>query len=292
MAIARVWQVPGPAQGMAWMLLAALASATMNGLIREIATDIHAFEIAFFRNLFGLVALTPLLLRVGTGAFRTRRLPLHALRGVLNAAAMLTFFLGLGMTPLATVAALSFTAPLFATLLAAVGLKERLSWERWLGLAVGFLGALVILRPGLTTVSLGEILIVASSVLWAAALIDIKVLARTESSLTITLYAAILLTPITGIFAFFFWTWPTPLAWALLMAVGACGTVSQLAVAQAFRNADATQVLPGDFTKLLWATLIGYLAFAEVPDMWVLLGAALIFVGIAHVTYAATRRRD
>ena len=286
----RARQLPGPVRGMAWMLLAAVASAAMNGIIRELSASLHAFEIAFFRNLFGFLALLPLLLRAGAGAWRTEQLHLHVLRGGLNATAMLAFFLGLSMTPLATVAALSFTSPLFATLLATLILGERLGLGRAIGLAVGFLGALVILRPGITSISLGEILIVASSAFWAAALIDIKILSRTEGSLTITLYAGVFLTPITGLFALFTWTWPTLLEWALLIAVGAIGSLGQMAVVQAFRAADATQVLPGDFTKLIWATLIGYLVFAELPDAWVFVGAAFILAGVAHVTLAGARR--
>ena len=112
-------QTVRPARGIFWMCTAALGSSSMNGLIRETSADIHAFEIAFFRNFFGLMALAPMLLKGGVRAtLRTDRLPLHFWRGMLNAVAMLSFFYAVTITPLATVAALGFTAPLFAALLA------------------------------------------------------------------------------------------------------------------------------------------------------------------------------
>jgi drug/metabolite transporter (DMT)-like permease len=279
-------RVPGPVRGIAWMLIAAVSSASMNGLIRGLSAELHAFEIAFFRNLFGLLVLLPLVWRAGLESLRTRQFKLHALRGGLNAFAMLTFFYAVAITPLATVAALNFTTPLFATLLVALILGERVGRAKALGLALGFFGALVIIRPGLAPVSLGEVLVVISSLAWAMALVDIKVLSRTETSLTITVYAAFFLTPITFLCALPFWS-PVSLSQLTLLAgVGAFGSLSQMCVAQALREADASYVLPADFTKLIWASLIGFLAFSEVPNVWTFVGAAMIFVGIAQLTLA------
>lgn len=274
------------------MATAAFGSSSMNGLIREASAGIHAFEIAFFRNVFGLVALLPMILRGGIAAtLQTSRLHLHLVRAVLNAAAMLSFFYAVTVTPLATVAALSFTAPLFASVLAIPLLGERPGWRRWLGLLVGFLGALVIVRPGMAEVGLGAILVLLSSVAWAAALIVIKILARTDSSLTTTVYAALFLTPITFVAAFTFWAWPSPLVWLMLLAIGAFGSLTQWSIAQAFREADATVVLPLDFTKLLWASAIGYVFFAEIPDPIAILGGGLILASVTYVAYRERQRR-
>jgi drug/metabolite transporter (DMT)-like permease len=257
----------------------------MNGLIKQLSGEVHPFEIAFFRNLFGFVILLPLLLRAGFGSLGTQRLGLHALRGVLNAFAMLTFFFAVGITPLATVAALGFTAPLFAALFAALILKERVGPRRVAAIIVGFTGALVILRPGIGEVGIGQILLVLSSTVWAVALIVIKTLSRTDTSLTITVYAAIFLTPMTLAAAFPFWVWPDLGQLALLVSIGVFGSLYQLALAQALRLADATVVMPVDFTKLVWSALIGWVAFAETPDLWVLIGGAVIFGSVIYVTY-------
>jgi drug/metabolite transporter (DMT)-like permease len=228
--------------GLAWMLLAACGSSAMNGCIRVVSEDLHPFEIAFFRNLFGLAFLLPMLLRGWRRALKTSRFRLHALRGLLNAVAMLSFFLAVGMTPLAMVAALSFTSPLFATLLAPMVLKEKVGPRRLMGVLVGFVGALVILRPGVETVTIGAFLVLLSSSAWAAALLDIKMLSRTESSLTITLYASLFLTPITLVAALPYWLPPSLENLAWLMLIGAFGSLTQLSVATAMRKA-ATSVI-------------------------------------------------
>ena len=281
-----------PSVGISWMCTAAFGSSAMNGMIREASADIHAFEIAFFRNVFGLVALAPMLLKAGLRTtFRTSRPGLHVLRGLLNAVAMLSFFYAVTITPLATVAALGFTAPLFAAVLAIPFLGERPGWRRWAGLLVGFIGALVIIRPGLEDVSFGALMVLLSSLAWAGALIIIKILARTDTSLTITIFAAIFLTPVTGIAALFFWTTPAAFTWLLLVGIGVFGSLTQWSIAQAFHEADATVVLPFDFTKLLWAAAIGYVVFNEVPDPLALLGGGIILTSVTYVAYRERRRR-
>lgn len=277
-------------RGVLCMLAGALCSSLMNGVIRYISADLHPFEIAFFRNFFGLVVLVPLFLRTGlAAALRTNRIGLHAVRGAFNVVAMLTFFLGVSMTPLATVAALSFTSPLFATLGALLLLKEAMGIRRWTGLILGFAGALVILRPGVDAIDPGALLIVLSSALWACALIDIKVLARTESSLTITAWAGVFLTPLSLLAAVFFWRWPTLEQLAWLVLIGALGSCAQLGVAQALRELDATVVLPLDFTKLIWGALIGYVVFTEIPDVWTFAGGTLILASVTYIAYRESR---
>ncbi len=287
--------VAGPARarpgvGIFWMCISAFGSSSMNGIVREATTGMHAFEVAFFRNVFGLLALAPMMLKAGLRAtLRTQKFHLHAARGLLNAVAMLSFFYAVTITPLATIAALAFTAPLFAALLAIPFLGERPGWRRWAGLVTGFAGALLIIRPGFTDVGLGVLLILVSSMVWSGALIIIKILARTETSLTITTYAGLFLTPITGFAAWFFWTWPDATGWLMLVAIGIFGSLTQWSVAQAFHEADATVVLPFDFTKLIWASAIGYVFFGERPDPMTLIGG---FVILASITYVAYRERE
>ncbi|MFO1068595.1 MAG: DMT family transporter [Geminicoccaceae bacterium] len=273
------------------MLLAALCSSSMNAMIRGTSAELHAFEIAFFRNLFGLVALVPMLLRAGAGSLKTSRFALHGLRGVLNAVAMLSFFYAVSITPLAEVAALAFTSPLFATILAALVLRDRVGPRRIIGLLVGFAGALVIIRPATSGLSLGAGLIILSSVAWAAALVDIKILSRTETSLSITVYAALFLTPITLVAAIPFWQWPSLTQLLVLAVIGSLGSVTQMSIAQALRHGDTSQVMPADFTKLVWASLIGWLAFAEIPDVWVIVGGCMICGSVAYIAYRESRQR-
>lgn len=282
------------ARGVFFMMVAAFASAAMNALIRLVGSEVHPFEIAFFRNLFGLLVLVPVVMRAGLASLATRVPHLHAIRGVLNAIAMLLWFYGVTLTPLATVAALSFLAPLFATVLAALVLRERVGPRRIAAVLIGFAGALLILRPGLEPPQLGEILVTLSSLAWAGALIDIKLLARTEPSVRITVYAALFLLPITFACALPFWVWPNGRALVLLFLVGALGSLGQVAVAQAFREAEATQVLPADFTKLVWAVLLGWVLFAERPDLLAIAGGTIIFGAVLYVAWreAQLRKRE
>jgi drug/metabolite transporter (DMT)-like permease len=288
-AVARwVAVVPAPMRGILLMLFAALSITAMNVAIRHISADLHVFEIAFFRHLFGVFVLLPLVMQAPMTRLRTRRLDLHAMRAVLNLLAMLTFLWGLTLIPLAEVTALSFTSPLFASALAVIFLKEVMGPRKLISLVVGFLGALLILRPGFHEVGLGSICIVGSSAIWACALICIKVAARTESSVTATIYGALLQAPMSLLAAVFFWEWPTLDTLLLLVLIAALGSFSQVALTQAFVYADATMVLPADFTKLIWSSLAGYLLFAEVPGNWTIVGAAIICAG---VLYGATNTR-
>lgn len=274
-------------RGMLFMLLATASVATLQGVIRRVAADLHPYEIVFFRNTFGLLLLLPWVgVQWGARPLYTRRWGLHLLRGVLNLAAMLAWFEALTLISLAQVAALSFSAPLYATILAILILGERAYMRRLVALAAGFVGMLLIIRPGMVPLNTGTLLMIGNTVTWAGSLIVIKYLTRTESSLTITTYMGVFMAPMSLVPALFVWQWPTweQLAWCAL--IGALGTTSQLGVSQAFREADATLVLPLDFAKLLWVSLIGYVFFSEIPDPWTWVGGATIF---ASTTYLAIR---
>lgn len=282
-------RVPNIALGMMFMVLSTIGFASMHGVVRHLSADLHPFEIAFFRNLFGLVALLPWFLRLGVAPLRTNRFGLYLVRALVNVVAMLMFFYAVSITPLAELQALGFTAPLFATVLAMIFLGERVRLRRWTALIVGFAGAMLIIRPGFEEVSLGSMLVLGSSAIWALALIIIKVLSRTESSVTITAYMVLLMTPLSAIPAYFVWQWPVGEQWLWLVAVGVIGTLAQMAMAQSFRVADATAVLPLDFTKLIWGAAIGYLAFAEIPDVWTWIGGITIFSGATYIAYRESK---
>lgn len=273
------------------MLFGAFSSSMMNMVIRLISDGVHPFEIAFFRNAFAIVFMLPMVWNAGFASLQTRRLGLHALRGVLNALAMLAFFLGLTYTTLATAAALAFTAPLFATLLASLLLGEAVGTRRIVALVTGFSGALLILRPGLGPVGAGEIMILGASLGWGFVLTVIKRLSKTETSLTITVYAALFLTPICLIAAIPFWVWPSLEQLAFLGAIAAFGSIYQLCLAQALKLAEASQVMPGDFTKLVFSALLGWLAFNEIPDLFTWVGGTVIFASVFYVTYREAQMR-
>jgi len=277
--------------GIGLMAGATVAFAAMHGGVRYLSLDLdlHPFQIAFFRNLFGLLALAPWFLRQGLRPLRTRRLGLHSLRAGFNVVAMLLFFMGLSLTPIAQVQALGFTAPLFASLLAVLLLGERMGVWRWGALCVGFGGALIIIRPGVQVVDAGSLMVLASAAVWSLAIIAIKSLSRTDSSVTITAYMVLLMTPMSLVAALFFWQWPDPWQLAWLVFVGVSGTLAQLAMAQALRLADTTVVMPLDFLKLVWGAVIGYLLFGEVPELAIWLGGGVILAAATFTAYRESR---
>ena len=274
------------------MLISTISIVGMNVTIRQVAADIHIFEIALFRNVFAALIFLPVLFRTEANPFRTRKFGLLTFRATLNTVAMLTFFYALTLIPLTDVTALTFTTPLFASLLAVVFLHEPMSGRRWVGLVIGLLGALIILRPGVQAIGLGSVLVLVSSATWACALMCIKVLTRTESAVTIALYAALMQVPFAFVASLFFWIWPSWEELGLLAIIGGLGGFAQLCLSQAFRDADTTLVLPVDFTKLIWAGLAGFLLFGEIPDIWTVAGAVVVFGAVFYMALQERRKPD
>jgi len=273
-----LWSRQTPAlRGIILMCVSTVAFSIMHGLVRFVSEVLPPFQIAFFRNIFGLAFLLPLLMRSRFAVLRTKKIGLHALRGVINIVAMLMFFTALSISPLAKVTALSFTAPIFMGILAVLVLGERFRIYRWLAILCGFVGMLIILRPGIVAIDTGALLATCAAALWAVAMVLIKIMSRTESSLTIVAYMGIFL----GIFSIIpaLWVWQPfgfqTLGWLVL--IGLFGTAAQMSLSQSLKETDPTALMPFDFLKLIWTTLIGAWFFAEIPDIYTWIGAAVIF---------------
>ena len=267
------------------MLLSCVIFSITMSVIRHLSATIPPLELVFFRNFFGLLAIAPLFLRSGFAPMRTRRFGLHVLRGLSTLVAMVTFFTAITVVPLADAVALGFTTPLFVTIGAVLFLSETVRLRRWTATAIGFLGAMVVLRPGFAEVSLASLLLLISAAAVACSVILIKILSRTESVRSIIAYMGLLVTPASLIPALFVWQWPTLQEFGWLVVLGTLATGGHLCVARALALADATAVMPIDFTKLPITALIAYVAFSEVADVWTWVGAAVIFgasIYIAH----------
>jgi drug/metabolite transporter (DMT)-like permease len=275
------------------MALSAVASALQNLLIR-VAGDagIHSFQIAFFRSAFGFLVIAAL------AATMARRIPAtSALRklgasSLFHLVAMLCFFHGVTLMPLADSSALTFTAPLFGTLAAAFFLGERVHARRWVAILVGFAGVLIVLRPGAVPVGLGPALVLFSTVAFAGVTVLVKRMTATEPTVAVVFYQSLFMTGLTLPAALAVWKTPDGALLACLAAMGALSTVGWLAFTRAFALADASALLPIEFVRLPCVAVLGYLVFAEVPDIWVWVGAVVIFaasLSIAHRENAAAR---
>ena len=285
---------PSNLRGMAFMVASVFFLVSMNACVRVVTSDMgmHPFQAAFFRVSIGLVLFLPVLAYYKFEPLRTKHIGMHALRGGLNAAAMLLYFFGIAVTPLAKVIAITFTAPLFATIMGVLILHEVIRARRVTALILGFIGGFIILRPGFIETEIGSIAIFASAALWGLTLVVIKALGRTDSSFTTTAYVSIFLTPLTLIVALPFWEWPGPDIWPWLLAMGILGTIGQVCLAQAFREADMATILPIDFTKLIWAAALGFMLFGEVPDVWTWVGGALIFASTTYIAFREHREES
>ena len=265
-------------RGIVLMCLSTIAFSIMHGLVRFVSEVLPPFQIAFFRNIFGLAFLLPLLMRSRFAILRTKQIGLHALRGVINMAAMLMFFTALAISPIAKVTALGFTAPIFMAILAVLVLGERFRIYRWSAIFLGFVGMLIILRPGLVAIDTGALLVIGSAALWAVAMIIIKIQSRTESSLTIVAYMGIFL----GVFSIApaVWVWqPFGLqTLGFMVLIGLFGSIAQMAISEALKETDSTALMPFDFLKLIWTAMIGVWFFSEIPDIYTWIGATVIFL--------------
>ena len=280
-------------KGIAFMLASTLLAAVMNSAARYISQSVHPFELIFFRNLFAFFFVLPFLWRVGFGALRTERPWMHAGRASLNVINMMFWFTAISLAPLAEVVALGFTAPIFATILGVLIVKEVVGIRRWSAIVVGFIGAVVVLQPGFDTVQLGHGLVLMAAMMWAAILLIIKSLSRTESSITIVAYMSILMTPLSLIPALFVWVWPTWTELGWLAVIGISGGAAQYLLTQSFHEADISVVMPFDFAKLVWIALIAYIAFAEVPTLTTWIGGAIIFAsGLYIARRESIKRRE
>jgi drug/metabolite transporter (DMT)-like permease len=279
--------MPAVLTGVSGALILAVAAAaifaSMHALVRHLSGNLHPFEIAFFRSIFGLVAIAPLMWRVGPSVLTSRNPRLLAVRGLVGGLSLITWFYGLSVTPIATATALSFTSVIFASIGAAIFLKERMRLRRWTAVVFGFAGVLIIVRPGFTVFDPGSLVIVLAAVLWGAGIVLVKTIAHTDETVTIVAWTALWLIAATAIPAWFVWIAPTwqQLAWLLL--IGILGTAGTFAWTQALKTADASLVIPTDFTRLVWAGAIGLVAFGEIPDRWMWIGAALIIGSTLYI---------
>jgi len=265
-----------------------LASTAFFGLmavvIRLASATLPTFEIAFFRNLFGLLALLPILLH-GGATLRTQQLPRYLLRSVIGIGSMLAGFWAIGHLPLSQAISLSYSTPLFVTIAAVAWLGEQVRWRRWAAVIIGFIGVLVIVRPGSSSFTAGSLVAVAAALLSAVVAIQIKQLSRVDPADTIVFYTYLFWVPLSLIPALFVWQWPHGITWLWLACIGLAGTGGQLLWTRALRLGDVSALTPISFMQLPIVAVAGYLLFDERISRWTLLGAAIIFAANAYIAH-------
>ena len=280
---ARLKGLSPPAQGAFYMTAAALGFSVMNVAIRQASQTLEPLEIAFFRNIFALGFMLPWLWRRGLDGLRTERLGAHLWRALLALGAMTTWFYSIALLPLADAVALNFTVPLFATAGAALVLGEVVRARRWTATALGFLGVLIILRPGFTELSPAMALPVLAALFMAVSTLFVKSLSRSEDPNAIVFYMNFFLTPLSLVPALFVWRWPGWGELGILVVIGAMGALAHLALTRAYTKADASAIMPFDYARLPFVAALAFLLFGEKPDLWTWIGAAVIAASAVYI---------
>lgn len=289
--------LPAPLQGALYMVAAAFLFAMMNGAIRLLgdgtaaagAGGMHPFQIAFLRNFFALSLMLPWLVRQGPDVLKTARLNVHFWRAGVGLSAMLCWFSAVAYLPLAEAVALNFTVPLFATAGAALFLGEVVRARRWTATVVGFLGVLIILRPGFVEFTPLMTLPVIAAGFMAVSVLIVKSLSGTEAPLTVVLYMNLLLTPLSLLPALFVWRWPNLAELGLGLFIGFCAVLAHISFTRGFARADASAIMPFDYARLPFVAAIGFLLFGEVPDAWTWVGAAVIAAAAIYIAQREAR---
>ncbi len=284
---------PAPMRAAVWMLVSTLAFGLMAICIRLASAHTPTSEIAFFRNAFGLLALLPLIVRPGKPLPRTRQLPQYFARTLIGLASMLCGFWAIGHLPLSQAISLSYSTPLFVTVLAVVWLQEQVRMRRWLAVAAGFIGVLVILRPGSSTFSPGLLVALLAAVISAIVAIQIKQLSRSDDADTVVFYTYVFWVPMSLLPALFQWSWPQGIDWLWLVATGIFGTAGQVFWTRALRLGEVSALQPISFMQLPLVALLGWWLFGEAIERHTLIGAGIIIganVYIAHREAVLSRR--
>lgn len=261
-----------------YTLVSSLAFATMAAVIKAMAPVLPTEMTVFFRNFFGLLAILPLVLREGV-ALRTENMRWHVTRGVFGLIAMYCFFYTLGSMPLGDAVLLNYTAPLFTPLIALLWLREAVPVAVRIAIGVGFIGVVLILKPGHDLFTPVALIGLVSGLFAAFAMTSIRRMAQTESALRIVFYFALVGTLLSAIPLLWHWQAMTWAAALPLFSIGILASIGQLFLTKAYMGAPAARVGALTYLTVVIAALYGWLFWSEAPDIFSLVGAVLVFIG-------------
>lgn len=287
---ARWEDMPPNLRGALLVTLAAAGFTVVWALAKSLAdAGMHPFQISLCRAVLSLGFLLPFLVRGKAARFRTAHPWLHFARACSGAVAMLFGFYALMRLPLAEVTALSFTTPLFTVLFAALILREVVGWRRWGAVAVGFIGMLIVVQPGAAAFQLDALYAVGSAMLIAFSITLVKRFPASESQTVLLFYVLIASILVCALPAAEVWRDPSPIEWLMLAAIGGLGLGAHALFIMGFRTGESSFVAPFDYTKLLFAMIIGFIAFGELPSRATLVGAGVLIGSSLYIARRETR---
>ena len=279
-------RLPGNLRGIVLVVLAGAFYSIMSGLIKHLGGRIPSVEIVFFRAAVVLTLLVPVLTRSGLASLKTRRPRLHFMRVVLTVIALNATYFALTTMPLADFTAITFSRSLFATVFAVIFLGEMVGRHRWVATAAGFVGVIVILRPGGDSFEPAALFALLAACSVAGVMIIVRKLSSTEKMVTMMVYPAVFVVAVMAAPAAWLWVTPTRDELVLLVGMSLISLAAQWCFIQAFRVGETSALAPVDYVRLLFATLVGMAFFGEVPDWATVAGSVII---IASTLYSVRR---
>lgn len=273
----RTWEgLPANLRGALWMVVATMLLTVMGALVKYLGRELHSFQIVFFRCLIAVVCMLPFIAHAGIRSLATRRPGMHALRTAMGISAMFCVFYAFSHMPFAEAMAIIFSRPLFAMTLAVLLLGETVGWHRTAAAVVGFLGVVMMVKPGTAAFDPVSLVAVTAAMLGGFIAIVIKKLSCTETTTTIVMWFSVGGTIISFVPMLVVWSAPTLAQWGLLLLVGVLGAAGQTSLTRAFSTGETSFVTPFDYLRLVLAALLGLLIFREIPDTWAIIGAVVI----------------
>ena len=269
-----------------FLIIISIIFGTLMGTFIKLAQEeLNVFTTGFLRFLFGFLIITPYILKTKFEVFSTKNLKIHILRSALNLPAMLLGFAALAMLPLEKMTAIHFIVPIIVTILAVIFLKEKIYLYRSIALVMGFLGMLIILRPGIIDISIGIYMALISSLIWSVVIILTKKVSKDDSAITILSHQYVYMSLFSFPLVIYFWDQPSLKTIIFILCAAMSGTILHIALNHAYKLVDVTMTQPYSFLGLVVSSIIGYFVFSDKPDFYTWLGASVIFCGVLLISY-------
>ena len=266
-------------------LTASFCAVLMSVLLKLAQSDINVFTVGFLRFFFGFLIILPFILNSQFKIYSTNNFKFHLTRSIINVPMMILGFAALMYIPLEQIKAIGFLSPIIVVILSVIILKEKIFLIRILALIIGFIGVIIILRPGIIEINIGAYMVLISGLMWSSVIIITKFMSKEDTPMTILTYQYTFVSLFTLPLALIFWTNPSyeSLLYTFLSAI--VGTILHLCINTSYRLADLSVIQPVWFTQLIFASMFGFIIFGEIPDGWTWAGGILVFSSVLIITY-------
>ena len=285
LAVAQLRRLPPNMQGALWLVSGGFIFTSNSAMIRLLSAEVESVQTAFFRAFFSVLLLAPMIRTGRVKPWQSQRIQGHFWRTAMGTTSMVLGFYAVSMLPLADATALAFSQPLFSVVLAALVLREKVRWRRWSATIVGFIGVLVMVRPGSGSLQPGAAVALLNALASATSILLVRRLSDSEKPLMILTQFALFSTLLLAGPAIWFWKWPSAWGWALAIGVSISATIGQYFWVQAFAVGEMSAVAPFDYLRLPFAVFVGWMIWSEMPVIWTYVGAAIVIASALYNAY-------